>query len=274
MSPRMPSRNRSASPFRGTAASAAARPGTHAIGPGTGRRALVDARHDPSLDGRSIAAVQSSKSPQVLKKSSVLRTTGRYAADTGWHGTARELPGQRQFSAPSAEVVTVSRPVSGILCQRSRRRGDHPSVRPTRGCPSRDGRAARAPCLALLRVGVAEPPGSPRTLVRSYRTVSPLPVTGEPGHRRSALCCPIRQVAPTWLSPAPCPVESRLSSTRSPTRRPRPPGRLTVSRSVRSQSERASTASNSQATSCTARQARRLTAQAAPGSSPASAVYS
>src|SRR6476661_2529280 len=32
------------------------------------------------------------------------------------------------------------------------------------------------PRLALLRVGVAEPPGSPRTLVRSYRTVSPLPV--------------------------------------------------------------------------------------------------
>ena len=28
---------------------------------------------------------------------------------------------------------------------------------------------------ALLRVGFAEPPGSPRALVRSYRTVSPLP---------------------------------------------------------------------------------------------------
>ena len=33
-----------------------------------------------------------------------------------------------------------------------------------------------SPCLALLRVGFAEPPGSPRALVRSYRTVSPLPV--------------------------------------------------------------------------------------------------
>jgi hypothetical protein len=51
------------------------------------------------------------------------------------------------------------------------------------------------PRLALLRVGVAEPPGSPPTLVRSYRTVSPLPVrrTGcpAPRHRRSALCCPV-----------------------------------------------------------------------------------
>ena len=33
-----------------------------------------------------------------------------------------------------------------------------------------------SPFLALLRVGFTEPPGSPRALVRSYRTVSPLPV--------------------------------------------------------------------------------------------------
>src|SRR5215217_4577596 len=39
-------------------------------------------------------------------------------------------------------------------------------------------------------MGVAEPPGSPRTLVRSCRTVSPSPAPGRPGHRRSALCCP------------------------------------------------------------------------------------
>jgi len=30
-----------------------------------------------------------------------------------------------------------------------------------------------------------------------------------------SLCCTVREVAPTWLSPAPCPSESRLSSTRS-----------------------------------------------------------
>ena len=54
------------------------------------------------------------------------------------------------------------------------------------GAPlGRGGRAARASCSALLRVGFAEPPGSPRTLVRSYRTVSPSPVTGRPAHRRS-----------------------------------------------------------------------------------------
>src|SRR3954468_3980705 len=91
------------------------------------------------------------------------------------------------------------------------------------------------PCLALLRVGVTEPPESPRTLVRSYRTVSPSPVLGEPSHRRSALCCPDRQVTPSWLSPALCPLESRLSSTPTLRRRPvpRPPSRLTVTASVR-----------------------------------------
>src|SRR5205085_1690991 len=59
--------------------------------------------------------------------------------------------------------------------------GGHPSrpavtrrlQRPTRGSLS-DG--PPSPCLALLRVGFTEPPGSPRALVRSYRTVAPLPV--------------------------------------------------------------------------------------------------
>src|SRR5947207_6565709 len=59
--------------------------------------------------------------------------------------------------------------------------GGHPSrpavarrlQRPTRGSLS-DG--PPSPCLALLRVGFTEPPGSPRALVRSCRTVAPLPV--------------------------------------------------------------------------------------------------
>ena len=38
------------------------------------------------------------------------------------------------------------------------------------------GRAAHFPRLALLRVGFTEPEGSPSPLVRSYRTLSPLPV--------------------------------------------------------------------------------------------------
>ena len=54
------------------------------------------------------------------------------------------------------------------------------------------GRAARLPRLALLRVGFTEPAGSPPPLVRSYRTLSPLPVRAEPaigGFLSVALSC-------------------------------------------------------------------------------------
>ncbi len=50
---------------------------------------------------------------------------------------------------------------------------------------STGGRAARPLCLTLLRVEFAEPCRSPCTLVRSYRTVSPSPVTGRDEHARS-----------------------------------------------------------------------------------------
>src|SRR5207253_2439425 len=88
------------------------------------------------------------------------------------------------------------------------RRGCHPSTRTTRDI----GRVTR-PCLALLRVGFAEPPGSPRALVRSYRTVSPLPVGPEPpsavcsllhfpaGHPDWPLASTLPCGAPTFLDP-------------------------------------------------------------------------
>jgi len=94
------------------------------------------------------------------------------------------------------------------------------SVRPTRQL----GRAVLERCLLdLTPGGGCQPRRSPAALVRSYRTVSPLPGRFAPP-RRSALCCPVREVAPAWLSPAPCPSESGLSS--SDRDRPRPPGRL------------------------------------------------
>src|SRR5690349_20344237 len=51
---------------------------------------------------------------------------------------------------------------------------------PTASCGlpgSSGGPPSNAPCLTLLRVGFAEPPGSPRTLVVSYTAVTPLPTT-------------------------------------------------------------------------------------------------
>ena len=47
--------------------------------------------------------------------------------------------------------------------------------RPTREAEGADPRRGSLPYLAFLRVGFTEPPPSPEALVRSYRTVSPLP---------------------------------------------------------------------------------------------------
>src|SRR3954454_1971246 len=46
---------------------------------------------------------------------------------------------------------------------------------------SSGGPPSNAPCLTLLQVGFAEPPGSPRALVVSYTTVSPLPAAEAAG---------------------------------------------------------------------------------------------
>jgi hypothetical protein len=120
-------------------------------------------------------------------------------------------------------VVVASRPIRRILYRTLRPGDGHPSrpavarrlLRPTRGS---GGRAAHPLCSALLRVGFVEPPRSPPALVRSYRTVSPLPVRPPCGrrHRRSVLCGTFLRVAPTGCYPAPCPVESGRSSAGSP----------------------------------------------------------
>ncbi len=91
--------------------------------------------------------------------------------------------------------MPVSRSVGGILFPGALRLTGSVTIHlcglPEGAPANRGGRAARALCLALLRVGVTQPPVSPPTLVRSYRTVSPLPVRPEGRHRRSALCCPV-----------------------------------------------------------------------------------
>ncbi len=67
-------------------------------------------------------------------------------------------------------------------------------------------------------------------LVVSYTTFSPLPVPS--GHRRSGFCGTFRRVTPPGRYPAPCPVESGLSSVGSATAavwRTRRNGRLAAS---------------------------------------------
>jgi len=85
-----------------------------------------------------------------------------------------------------------------------------------------------APCLTLLQVGFTEPPGSPRALVRSYRTVAPLPV--RPANRKPSAVsslwhCPAGR--PDWVLPStlPCGVRTFLGRVEA---RTRPSGRLTT----------------------------------------------
>jgi hypothetical protein len=92
-----------------------------------------------------------------------------------------------------------------------------------------------SPCLALLRVGFAEPPGSPRALVRSYRTVSPLPVRR---HRSVAAIGGLFSVALSCGSPR-LGVTQHLAlwspdvpRTGAEARGTWPPGRLATGRSV------------------------------------------
>src|ERR671922_1518531 len=68
-----------------------------------------------------------------------------------------------------------------------------------------------APCLALLRVGFAEPRRSPGALVSSYLTVSPSPVP-----RRAIgglFSVALSAGHPAWALPSTLPWESGLSST-------------------------------------------------------------
>src|SRR5262245_19253080 len=81
-------------------------------------------------------------------------------------------------------------------------------------------------------MGFTEPPGSPRVLVRSYRTVSPLPV---PVAWPSAVCSLWHFPAghPDWALPStlPCGVRTflgRVTFASPRWARTRPPGRLTT----------------------------------------------
>src|SRR5678815_2630551 len=65
----------------------------------------------------------------------------------------------------------------------------------------------------FLPVRFAKPRRLLTSLVRSYRTVSPLPRRVAPS-RRSVLCCTVSGLATGGRYPPPCPVEPGLSSLR------------------------------------------------------------
>ncbi len=87
------------------------------------------------------------------------------------------------------------------------------------GLPGVDRAGPPSPCSALLRMGFTEPSGSPRMLVRSYRTVSPLPVR-RANPSPSAVCSLLHFPAghPDWALPSilPCGVRTFLGRITTP----------------------------------------------------------
>jgi hypothetical protein len=80
---------------------------------------------------------------------------------------------------------------------------------PSSGLPENETSSLIVFCLTLLRTRFTEPTGSPRPLVVSYTTVSPLPNVAA---RRSAFCGTVSRVAPGGCYPPPCSVEPGRSS--------------------------------------------------------------
>ena len=113
----------------------------------------------------------------------------------------------------STALVTVSRPVSGILSTPEAPVAIHLCGLPEGAGDRRTGRPC--PLLGLAPGGVCRAarvaPDAGALLPHRFT----LTCDRSPGPSAVSLCCTVRQVTPTWLSPAPCPVESRLSSTRS-----------------------------------------------------------
>ena len=108
------------------------------------------------------------------------------------------------------------------------------------------GRRPQSPLFGLAPDGVCRATPVASGPVRSYRTLSPLPVPRCRGHRRFALCCTFRHLAVPGRYPASCPVELGLSSARRVRRTPggdplaRPPGQWKmVTTAVHGQSCRA-----------------------------------
>ena len=109
-------------------------------------------------------------------------------------GTGRRQGGARRRRTRGSGEGPVSRVLSRAVISLGRRLPVASSDRP--GSHSGPDQPDKAPCLILLPVGFTKPSRSPGLLVRSYRTVSPLP-PGTPEGPRSAVCS-------LWHFPYPC----------------------------------------------------------------------
>ncbi len=129
----------------------------------------------------------------------------------------------RQHASKNDRSGPVSRVLSRATISLGRRLPAASSNLPgsrLRTGPARGGKIRTPSCLVLLPVGFAEPSRSPGLLVRSYRTVSPLPrdnrsTSEQIAARRSTFCCTFPILTDGGRYPPPRPMEPGLSSART-----------------------------------------------------------
>ena len=141
-----------------------------------------------------------------------------------------------------AQVVVVSWPIrrilSAVLAHRRRPSILADSYLPALAVYPATYGGPPVACLTLLRMGFTELPRSPGVLVRSYRTVAPLPVTC--ARRRTpigglfsvALSCESPRLGVTQHPALWSPDVPRRSLHRNDAPAPRPPGQLTTTGSL------------------------------------------
>jgi len=138
-------------------------------------------RADPSgsaavtgLDRTPIVVPRSQSSKHAQRADRPRRSADAYR--TGWWAPPPDAPVMHaEMGKPRIAGLSISRSVSGILSGAVIHLG---RPLPSGSCRLPGARrAASSLRLALHRVGLAEPPASPRVLVVSYTTVSPLPPT-------------------------------------------------------------------------------------------------
>ena len=131
------------------------------------------------------------------------------------------MRGRQQVAPFGASHTKASPPVSRILSGTVIHLG-HTSPCGSCGLPGTRSAGSRRPCLALLRVGFAEPTRLPGSLVGSYPTVSPLPV---PPKSPSPVCSLLHfpSGCPAWELPStlPCGVRTFLGLSTATVRRTR-----------------------------------------------------
>ncbi len=104
-----------------------------------------------------------------------------------------------QTEGPYAAVAAI--PLGDALLRRSSDQPGLPGSETNPPIPPLAWTPARSPYLVLLRVGFALPLAVTGSAVRSYRTLSPLPVPERT--RRSALCGTFPKLRRAWKPPSP-----------------------------------------------------------------------